>query len=251
MNKKMVLITGAGIGIGRATAIKFGELGFKVIVTDILDNEGIRTVNSIRDLGGEADFMFLDVTDEKSINATAAFVAKSEAKLTTVVNNAGIAHRQPFETLSNEDWDKTINTDLKGMMLVSRSLQSMIDDNGNGSIICLSSIAGAAVGWGEHVPYVVAKAGVTGLVRGLAIELAPRSIRVNGIAPGLITTAQSLNEEHSVGADGLEALRPSVPLGRIGEPADIANVVAFLASQESSYLTGQTLTVDGGLTVAL
>ena len=96
-----------------------------------------------------------------------------------------------------------------------------------------------------------AKGGVTGLVKGLAIELADKNIRVNGIAPGLIRTAQSLNTEHSVGPEGLEAMTPGIPLGRIGSPEDIANVIAFLASEDAAYMTGQILTVDGGLTVSL
>ena len=113
------------------------------------------------------------------------------------------------------------------------------------------SIAGANVGWVEHIPYAAAKGGVSGPVKGLAIELTVKNIRVNGIAPGLIRTAQSLDTEHSVGAEGLEAMTPSVPLGRIGCPEDLANVIAFLTSSDAAYVTGQIITVDGGLTVAL
>lgn len=144
-----------------------------------------------------------------------------------------------------------MDIDLKGMMRTAREAAPLMDESGVGSIICLSSIAGANVGWAEHVPYSAAKGGITGLVKGLAIELAPKKIRVNAIAPGLIRTAQSMNEEHSVGAEGLAAMEPAVPLGRIGDPMDIANVIAFLASEQAAYITGQTLTVDGGLTVAL
>jgi 3-oxoacyl-[acyl-carrier protein] reductase len=144
-----------------------------------------------------------------------------------------------------------MNVDLRGMMYVVRAARSLLVNVERSSIVCLSSIAGAAVGWGDHVPYVTAKSGVMGLVKGLAIELAGEGIRVNGIAPGLIRTAQSMSTEHSVGPEGLAAMEPSVPLGRIGKPEDVAGVAVFLASEQAAYLTGQTIVVDGALTVAL
>jgi 3-oxoacyl-[acyl-carrier protein] reductase len=251
MNDKTVLITGAGIGIGQATALRFGQDGYQVLVTDILEDEGQKTVEMIKNTGGEADFYSMDVSQTDNVNDVFNEVAKKYSGLTCLVNNAGIAHRQPLSELSDEQWDLTINIDLKGMMRTTRAAAPILNSTGDGSIICLSSIAGAGVGWAEHVPYTAAKGGITGLVKGLAIELASRQVRVNAIAPGLIRTAQSMSEEHSVGSEGLTAMEPSVPLGRIGVPDDIANVIAFLASEQAAYITGQTLTVDGGLTVAL
>ena len=251
MIDKTVLITGAAIGIGQATALRFAKDGYRVIVTDILEDEALSTVKKIRDAAGEAEFYYMDVSQTDNVNHVFSEVAKKYSSLTSLVNNAGIAHRQPLSELSDEQWDLTINIDLKGMMRTARAAAPMLDHTGAGSITCLSSIAGAGVGWAEHVPYTAAKGGITGLVKGLAIELAQNQVRVNAIAPGLIRTAQSLSEEHSVGSDGLAAMEPSVPLGRIGVPDDIANVIAFLASDQAAYMTGQTLTVDGGLTVAL
>ena len=117
----------------------------------------------------------------------------------------------------------------------------------HGNMIALSSIMGIAYGWDEHVHYSAAKAGVIGLVRGLAVELARDGIRVNGIAPGYIRTAQALSEEHSLGSQGLEQAASFIPMGRVGEPEDIADVAVFLASDAASYITGQTIVVDGGL----
>lgn len=246
-----MLITGAGIGIGAATAHRFAAAGYNVVVTDVLEKEGQAIVDAIQDAGGKAEFHYLDVSDTASVNDAFDHVSKHHRHLTTLVNNAGIAHRQPLATLTDEQWDLTLNIDLKGMMRTARAGAQILNDSGAGSIICLSSIAGANVGWAEHVPYAAAKGGITGLVRGLAIELAEEKIRVNGIAPGLIRTNQSLSVEHSVGAEGLKAMEPSVPLGRIGVPEDIANVVNFLASDQAAYITGQIITVDGGLTSAL
>ena len=251
MRDKTVLITGAGIGIGRATAKQFAADGFHVFVSDILTAEAQTTVDEINKSGGSAEYIWLDVTDQLSVDGAFDVVSSKTSSLTGVINNAGIAHSQPLEKLTDAQWDLTMNVDLKGMMRVCRAFMTILDRAGEGFIVCLSSIAGAAVGWDSHIPYVTAKAGVIGLVRGLAIELAPRNVRVNGIAPGLITTAQSLSEEHSVGAEGLASLVPSVPMGRIGDPEDIANVISFLGSKKAGYMTGQTLIVDGGLTTAM
>jgi 3-oxoacyl-[acyl-carrier protein] reductase len=120
---------------------------------------------------------------------------------------------------------------------------------GIGAVICLSSIMGVAYGWDEHVAYSAAKSGVVGLVRGLAVELARSGIRVNGIAPGYIRTAQALSSVHSLGPEGLEQAASFIPMGRVGEPEDIADVVLFLASPAARYLTGQVVAVDGGLLV--
>jgi 3-oxoacyl-[acyl-carrier protein] reductase len=251
MRDKSVLITGAGIGIGRSTAKEFGSNGFHVFVSDILTNEAKNTVDEIIKSGGSAEFIRLDVTNQLSVDTARDLIASKTRKLTGVINNAGIAHSQPFDKLTDAQWDLTMNVDLKGMMRVCRAVTSILDTTGDGFIVCLSSIAGASVGWDSHVPYVTAKAGVIGLVRGLAIEFAPRKIRVNGVAPGLVTTAQTLSVEHSIGAEGLASLVPSVPMGRIGNPEDIANVISFLGSDKAGYMTGQTLIVDGGLTITM
>jgi 3-oxoacyl-[acyl-carrier protein] reductase len=166
-----------------------------------------------------------------------------------VVANAGIAHRVPLAELTDEKWDHTLEIDLKGMLRVVRPAIPGMKAKGIGAVICLSSIMGVAYGWDEHVAYSAAKSGVVGLVRGLAVELARSGIRVNGIAPGYIRTAQALSSVHSLGPEGLEQAANFIPMGRVGEPEDIADVVLFLASPAARYLTGQVVAVDGGLLV--
>ena len=246
--KPTALITGAGIGIGAATARAFADAGYRVIVTDILEGEG-RSVAGDIESGGEAEYRHLDVTNTDEVDAVVSTVQDRYGPLHTVVANAGIAHRVPLTELTDEKWDHTHDVDLKGIMRVCRAAAPAMRAAGRGSMIAVSSIMGVAYGWDEHVQYSAAKAGVVGLVRGLAVELARDGIRVNGIAPGYIRTAQALSEEHSLGPEGLERAAEFIPMGRVGEPEDVADVIVFLASEEARYITGQVLVVDGGLLV--
>ena len=244
-----VLITGAGIGIGRATAFAFAGAGYRVIVTDILDDEGAAVAAEIAAAGGTAEFHRLDVTSTTDADAVVGKVTAAHGPLEVVVANAGIAHKVPIARLDDAAWDHTFDVDLKGMWRVIRPALPGMRSARRGAVVCLSSIMGTTYGWDEHIHYSAAKSGVVGLVRGLAAELARDGIRVNGIAPGFIRTAQAMSREHSLGPEGLEAAVTSIPIGRIGEPDDIADVAVFLASRAARYITGQTLIVDGGLSV--
>ena len=246
---KTVLITGAGIGIGKATSFAFARAGFHVAVTDVLAAEGDAVAVAIRDEGGSAKFHRLDVRSTARAEAVAAEIIAGRGGIDVVVANAGIAHRVPLAELTDEKWDHTLEIDLKGMLRVVRPAIPGMKAKGTGAVICLSSIMGVAYGWDEHVAYSAAKSGVVGLVRGLAVELARSGIRVNGIAPGYIRTAQALSSVHSLGPEGLEQAANFIPMGRVGEPEDIADVVLFLASPAARYLTGQVVAVDGGLLV--
>ncbi len=243
------LITGAGIGIGAATAQAFADAGYRIIATDILQKEGAEVVDRIRSAGGEAEYRHLDVTATAEVDSVVAGVQERYGPLDAVVANAGVAHRVPLSELTDEKWDHTHDVDFKGVMRVCRAAAPAMREAGRGSMIALSSIMGVAYGWDEHVQYSAAKAGVVGLVRGLAVELAADGVRVNGIAPGYIRTAQALSIEHSLGPEGLERAAEFIPMGRVGEPEDIADVILFLASDSARYLTGQVLVVDGGLLV--
>ncbi len=246
---RTVLITGGGIGIGRATAKAFGALGDHVVVTDVLEPEGNSVVAEIRAAGGKAEFMALDVRSTDRANAIVAELEAKHGAIDVVVANAGIAHKVPLDRLDDDKWDLTMDVDLKGIFRVVRAALPGMKSRKAGAVVALSSIMGVAYGWDEHVHYSAAKAGVVGLVRGLAVELARDGIRVNGVAPGYIRTAQLLSKEHSLGPEGAEAAGAFIPMGRIGEPEDIADVIVFLASSGARYLTGQTLVVDGGLLV--
>ncbi len=246
---KTAMITGAGIGIGKATAHAFARAGYRVIVTDILDAEGAAVAEAINAGGGGAEFHRLDVTSTNDADSVVARVEAAYGALDTIVCNAGIAHKVPLDQLTDAKWDHTFDIDLKGMLRVVRAAAPEMRAAKSGTVICLSSIMGFAYGWDEHVHYSAAKAGVAGLVRGLSVELAADGVRVNGVAPGFCRTAQALSEEHSVGPEGLERAADYIPLGRVGEPEDIADVILFLASDAARYMTGQIVVVDGGLLV--
>ncbi|HEY4193809.1 MAG TPA: SDR family NAD(P)-dependent oxidoreductase [Mesorhizobium sp.] len=244
-----VIITGAGIGIGRATAFAFAKAGYHVAVTDVLEEDGRKVAADIVASGGLAAFHKLDVTSTEQVNQVVAGVVDKFGAPHAVVANAGIALREPFEEMSDERWQRTLDIDLNGVMRLFRASAPSMRGAGRGSMIAMSSIMGIAYGWDEHVHYSAAKSGVIGLVRGLAVELAPEGVRVNGIAPGYIRTAQALSTDHSLGAKGLEAASGYIPMRRVGEPEDIADVAVFLGSEQSRYITGQVITVDGGLLV--
>jgi 3-oxoacyl-[acyl-carrier protein] reductase len=244
-----VLITGGAIGIGRATALAFGKAGYRVIVTDVLGEQGREVAGLILAAGGAAEFFRLDVRSTPEAEKIVNEVESRFGALACIVANAGIARKVPLDHLTDEQWDLTFEIDLKGMLRVIRAAAPAMRAAGRGAIVCISSIMGIAYGWDEHVHYSAAKAGVVGLIRGLAVELAGRGIRVNGVAPGYIRTAQLLSTEHSLGPEGAAAAGAFIPMGRIGEPEEIADVVLFLASPAARYMTGQVVVVDGGLLV--
>lgn len=246
---RIVLITGGGIGIGRASAKAFAALGDHVVVTDVLEADGNGVVAEIKTSGGSAEFLSLDVRSTDRADAVVADVEARHGRIDVIVANAGIAHRVPLAKLDDDKWDLTFDIDLKGIFRVVRAALPGMRARRSGAVVALSSIMGVAYGWDEHVHYSSAKAGVVGLVRGLAVEVARDGVRVNGVAPGYIRTAQLLSKEHSLGPEGAEAAGAFIPMGRIGEPEEIADVIVFLSSSSARYLTGQTLVVDGGLLV--
>lgn len=247
--KRVVLVTGGGIGIGRATCLLYGKRGDHVVVSDVLEAEGRQTAETITAAGGSAEFQSLNVRSTEAADAVVADVLARHGKIDVIVANAGIAHRVPLDALTDEKWDETHDIDLKGMLRVIRPALDSMREAKSGAIVCLSSIMGVAYGWDEHVAYSSAKAGVVGLVRALAVELAGDGIRVNGVAPGYTRTAQLLSAENSLGPKADELASPYIPMRRLGEPEEIAEVIGFLTSSAASYMTGQVLTVDGGLLV--
>lgn len=244
-----VLITGAGIGIGRSAAVAFGAAGYHVVVTDVLDAEGQACVAEITAAGGSAEYRRLDVRSTADADALVAAIEAERGGIDVIVANAGIAHKVPLPALTDDKWDHTLDIDLKGIFRVVRPALAGMKARRKGAIVALSSIMGVAYGWDEHVHYSAAKSGVVGLVRGLAVELARDGIRVNGVAPGYIRTAQLLSKENSLGPEGAAKAGEFIPMGRIGEPDEIADVILFLASNGARYMTGQVVVVDGGLLV--
>ncbi|WP_207955895.1 SDR family NAD(P)-dependent oxidoreductase [Rubrobacter marinus] len=246
--KPTVLITGAGIGIGAATAREFAAAGYRVIVTDVLDEEGRGVVSEIEGSGGEAEYHRLDVTNTEQADAVVNDAQGRYGPLDAVIANAGIAHRVPLPELTDEKWDQTHEIDLKGVMRVCRAAAPAMREAGRGSMVAVSSI----MGW----PTAGTSTSSTRRPRPASwasCAASPSSSRGRGARqrhrPGYIRTAQALSEEHSLGPAGLEQAAEFIPMKRVGEPEDIADVILFLASSAARYLTGQTVVVDGGLLV--
>lgn len=242
LNGKVALISGAARGQGAAEAKIFAERGAKVMLCDVLDAEGEKTAAAI---GAAAAYMHLDVTDEASWQAAVAATVAKFGKLNVLVNNAGIADMNVLKEMSVEQYMKTIQVNQVGVFLGMKSVAGAMKDAGGGSIINISSIAGmlGAVG---GVAYCASKFAVRGMTKVAALELGPDNIRVNSIHPGGIMTR--MLTDAGLTSDGANDLFSSAPVGRIGQPEEMATLAAYLASDDSSYSTGSEFVADGGLT---
>lgn len=239
---KVALISGAARGQGAAEAKVFIDRGAKVMLCDVLDEDGEKTAAS---LGANAAYSHLDVTDESAWQAAVAATVAKFGKLNVLVNNAGIADMNALKDMSVEQYMKTIQVNQVGVFLGMKSVAGAMKDAGGGSIINISSIAGmlGAVG---GVAYCASKFAVRGMTKVAALELGPDNIRVNSIHPGGIMTR--MLTDAGLTSDGANDLFSSAPVGRIGQPEEMATLAAYLASDDSSYSTGSEFVADGGLT---
>jgi 3-oxoacyl-[acyl-carrier protein] reductase len=248
---KVVLVTGAGsqIGIGRVIALTAAARGAQVFANDVVPDDLEKTVEQVRSAGGEVTGHASDVADQEAVERMVAEAERVYGRVDILVNNAGIAKKARFVDLSENELRRTMDVNFGGTYNCSRAVARGMIGRGGGSIVNFSSLMGHPWGWNEHVHYSASKAAIEGLTRALAVELGPLGVRVNAVAPGFVVTAQSTSREHSVGPEGLELAVPYIPLRRIGQPDDIAEVVLFLASDAARYVTGQTLLADGGITL--
>jgi 3-oxoacyl-[acyl-carrier protein] reductase len=248
---KVVLVTGVGsrIGIGRAVARALAAQSAVVAGNDIVEEDLQRTVIECQNVGAEASGHVADVADPAAVAAMVSDVERLHGPIDILISNAGIAKRAPFATMTESEYRRTMDVNLGGAFNCARAVAPGMMERRRGSIVSVSSLMGSAWGWDEHVHYNASKAAIEGLTRGLAVELGPYGITVNAVAPGFVHTAQSTSREHSLGPEGLEIARDYIPLRRIADPADIATAILFLASDAAAYVTGQTLLVDGGVTL--
>ena len=201
--------------------------------------------------GGNALAVAVDVRSTDQVRKLLATAAEQFGGVDIVLANAAIARLVPSEQLDDARWNELLDVDLAGVFRCFREAIPHLRARGGGRLLATSSIAGAFVGWAEHTHYATSKAGIQGMVRSLALEFGPDQITVNAVAPGVIATPQALDPVNSLGPEGVAAFGQNVPLGRSGVPDDIAAVYLFLASDEAGYVTGQTILVDGGVTLPL
>lgn len=246
-----VVISGAAsqIGIGRAIALAFAGQGARLTLLDV-ETEGLeKTAAQATQAGAEVEFIACDCGRTDPVEAAIDRAHERFGPVDVLVSNAGIARLKAFVELTDADIDQVMGVNFGGAIRLIRAAAPKMLERHTGSIVCISSIAGCAWGWGAHAHYSASKAAIEGLVRALAVEFGPAGVRVNAIAPGAVRTAQTLDEVNSVGEEGLRAIAGGIPLRRVGDPADIAAMVMALASDDAAYLTGQTIIVDGGITV--
>ena len=240
---RVVLVTGASRGIGRAIAIRLAEEGCDVAVNYRVEREAAEEVAArVREAGGRALVVQADVSSPELVGAMVDRVEEELGPVDVLVNNAGIHKHHKSWEMSTEDWQRIIDVNLTGSYLTSRLLGPRMAQRGWGRIIMISSIV-ATWGTDHEAHYAASKAGMHGLAKSLALELSPGGVTVNAVAPGWIRTDMTGDTTEEALAEVIE----DIPLGRVGEPEEIASIVAYLASPESSYVTGQVLHVNGGI----
>ncbi len=247
VENKVVIVTGGSLGIGRETCILLAKEGAKVAITDLLDKEGEKLAEEINAFGGEAKYWHLNVADEKEVEQVYADVAKYFGKLDASVNNAGISGTNKLtHEISEEEWDALMAVNVKGVFFCTKYAVQHMLTNGSGSIVNLSSIYGL-IGAGDAPPYHASKGAVRLMAKNDAIAYAKNKIRVNSVHPGYILTPMVENFGKDV-PGFFEQMNSLHPLGHIGEPIDIAYGILYLVSDESKFVTGSELVIDGGYT---
>ncbi len=239
LENKIAIITGGAAGIGAATAIKFAEEGAKVILWDLDETKGKPLAEKL-----QGTFMKVNTANYQEIEVAAKTVNDQYGRIDILINNAGITRDSTLKKMSPEQWQQVIDVNLTGVFFCTKIVSEYMLVNGWGRIVNASSVVGIYGNFGQ-TNYVATKAGIIGMTKTWARELGRKGITVNAIAPGFIATEMVAAMPENV----LEGMKAKVPVGRLGDPTEIANVYAFLSSDEASYINGHTLSVDGGMTV--
>jgi len=242
---KVAIVTGSGRGIGKAIAMKLAENGATLVINDVGDSAPAeQTVTEIKNMNRQAMAIMADVSSSADVTKMMETAIAAYGKVDILVNNAGITRDQLTMKMTDEEWDKVLAIDLKSVFLCTRAVLRPMLKQRSGRIISMSSVVGI-IGNAGQANYAAAKAGIIGFTKTIAKEVASRGITVNAVAPGFIDTpmTQVLPEERK------QALMANIPLGYLGTPRDIAETVAFLASEEARYITGQVISVDGGISL--
>lgn len=243
---RTVVITGAARGLGLGMARRFADAGDRVVLTDIDTQAGAAAAAELAGHGGQVTFQALDVRDPTMVDAMVGAIRASHGAIDVWINNAGIARKGPAETLALEDWDQSIAVMLSGAFHCARSAGRVMLEQGRGVIVNIASVNGYQAIEGR-VAYSVAKAGLVMLTQALGIEWAARGVRVVGVAPGVVMT-ELVSQGIGAGTASVAAYERRTPMGRLGEVDEVAEAVVFLASDDASYIVGETLRVDGGWT---
>ena len=242
LTNKVAVVTGSGRGIGQAIALKLAEIGAIVVINDVNETFAELTVAEIKGMDRQSLAVIADVSSTEDVNRMMAKVKEVYGRIDILVNNAGIARDQLLLRMTDEDWDKVLNISLKSVFLCTRAVIRDMMKQRWGRIVSISSIVGLAGNPGQ-ANYASAKAGIIGFTKTMSKEVASRNVTVNAVAPGFIDTemTQRLDEKQKA------ELKVRIPSGYLGSPRDVAEAVAFFASEEAGYITGQVLSVDGGM----
>jgi len=246
LKDKVAIITGARQGMGKTHALTLARAGAKVVVSDISLEDCEKVVKEIKKAGNKAMAIKCDVSKKKEVDEMVKKTVEKWGRVDILVNNAGICQFKPFLDLTEEEWDRTLNINLKGYFLCAQAVAKEMAKKKLGVIVNIASVAMGqqGIGFSNIAHYCASKGGIVGMTEAMAVELAPYNIRVNAIAPGMIDTP--MIDPITKNPKQEKATLSRVPMNRVGKPQEVSNLVLFLASDQSSYMTGSTVVIDGG-----